>query len=410
MFQGNSFQSNAFQTTGMLQRHAIRQIISDLEYFPVVGIVGPRQVGKTTLAKIVQRQIKPESDSVYLDLELDADRRKLSDAETYLKYHQDKCVVIDEVQRMPELFPLLRALVDMERRPGRFILLGSASPEMIKGSSETLAGRIAYTELTPFSWPEASGRVTMHHHWFYGGFPQAMLAGKPAFAKRWLESFTKTFIERDLQELGHQISPQLVARMLEMIASLNGQLLNQSELATSLGVSQPTVSRYLDLLEGGFIIQRLQPYYINIGKRLVKQPKIYIRDSGILHYLLSIGSMEKLLGNAAIGASWEGYVIEQIRRISDGKAKIYFYKTHKGAESDVVVVTAQGRYCIEIKRATTIPRGFYEVIKDVEPDASYLIVPEGENYPTKNGINVMNCDTFLTKELPYMITGEPERP
>lgn len=410
MFQGNSFQSRAFQTTGMLQRYAIRQIISELEYFPVVGIFGPRQVGKTTLAKIVQRQIKPESDSVYLDLELDADHRKLSDAETYLKYHQDKCVVIDEVQRMPELFPLLRALVDIDRRPGRFILLGSASPEMIKGSSETLAGRIAYNELTPFSWPEASGRVTMHHHWFYGGFPQAMLAGKPAFAKRWLESFTKTFIERDLQELGHQISPQLVARMLEMIAGLNGQLLNQSELATSLGVSQPTVSRYLDLLEGGFIIQRLQPYYINIGKRLVKQPKIYVRDSGILHHLLSIGSMEKLLGNAAIGASWEGYVIEQIRRISDGKAKIYFYKTHKGAESDLIIVTAQGRYCVEIKRAATIARGFYEVIKDVEPDASYLVVPEGENYPTKHGINVMNCDAFLTKELPYMITGEPERP
>ena len=394
----------------MLQRHVTHQIISDLEYFPVVGIVGPRQAGKTTLAKMVVKQTKLQHESIYLDLELDADRRKLSDAETYLKYHQDKCVVIDEVQRMPELFPLLRALVDMERRPGRFILLGSASPEMIKGSSETLAGRIAYTELTPFSWSEASGTVTMSHHWMYGGFPQAMLAGKPAFANRWLESFTKTFIERDLQELGHQISAPLVARMLEMIASLNAQLLNQSDLATSLGVSQPTISRYLDLLEGGFIIQRLQPYYVNTKKRLVKQPKIYVRDSGILHHLLGIGSMEKLLGNAAIGASWESYVIEQIRRISDGKAKIYFYKTHKGAESDVVVVTAQGRYCIEIKRAATIPRGFYEVIKDVEPDASYLIVPEGENYPTRNGIHVMNCDTFLTKELPYMITGEPERP
>jgi predicted AAA+ superfamily ATPase len=389
----------------MLQRHVTHQIISDLEYFPVVGIVGPRQVGKTTLAKMVVKQTKAQHESIYLDLELDADRRKLSDAETYLKYHQDKCVVIDEVQRMPELFPLLRALVDMERRPGRFILLGSASPEMIKGSSETLAGRIAYTELTPFSWPEAAGTVTMNHHWMYGGFPQAMLAGKPAFAKRWLESFTKTFIERDLQELGHLISPQLVARMLEMVASLNGQLLNQSELATSLGVSQPTVSRYLDLLEGGFIIQRLQPYYVNTKKRLVKQPKIYIRDSGILHHLLSIGSMEKLLGNAAIGASWESYVVEQIRRISDGKAKIYFYKTHKGAESDLIIVTAQGRYCVEIKRAATIARGFYEVIKDVEPESSYVIVPEGESYPTKDNITVVNLDTFLKETLPMMIAG-----
>lgn len=394
----------------MLQRHVTHQIISDLEYFPVVGIVGPRQVGKTTLAKMVVKQTKSQHESIYLDLELDADRRKLSDAETYLKYHQDKCVVIDEVQRMPELFPLLRALVDMERRPGRFILLGSASPEMIKGSSETLAGRIAYTELTPFSWSEAAGTVKMNHHWMYGGFPQAMLAGKPAFATRWLESFTKTFIERDLQELGHQISPPLVARMLEMIASLHGTMLNQSDLGRSLGVSQPTISRYLDLLEGGFIIQRLQPYYINVGKRLVKQPRVYLRDSGILHHLLSIGSMEKLLGNSIIGASWEGYVVEQIRRVSDGKAKLYYYRTHKGAESDVVVVTAQGRYCVEIKRSAQIARGFHEVIKDVEPESSYVIVPEGESYPTKNKINVVNLDTFLTKELPYMITGEPERP
>lgn len=389
----------------MLQRHVTHQIISDLEYFPVVGIVGPRQVGKTTLAKMVVKQTKSQHESIYLDLELDADRRKLSDAETYLKYHQDKCVVIDEVQRMPELFPLLRALVDMERRPGRFILLGSASPEMIKGSSETLAGRIAYTELTPFSWPEASGTVTMSHHWMYGGFPQAMLAGKPAFANRWLESFIKTFIQRDLQELGHQISAPLVARMLEMIASLHGTMLNQSNLGRSLGVSQPTISRYLDLLEGGFIIQRLQPYYINVGKRLVKQPRVYLRDSGILHHLLSISSMEKLLGNSIIGASWEGYVVEQIRRVSDGKAKLYYYRTHKGAESDMILVTAQGRYCVEIKRSAQIARGFHEVIKDVEPESSYVIVPEGESYPTKDKINVVNLDTFLKEILPVMIAG-----
>ena len=389
----------------MLQRYVTHQIISDLEYFPVVGIVGPRQVGKTTLAKLVVKQTKSQHESIYLDLELDADRRKLSDAETYLKYHQDKCVVIDEVQRMPELFPLLRALVDMERRPGRFILLGSASPEMIKGSSETLAGRIAYTELTPFSWPEASGTVTMNHHWMYGGFPQAMLAGKPAFAERWLESFIKTFIQRDLQELGHQISAPLVARMLEMIASLHGTMLNQSNLGRSLGVSQPTISRYLDLLEGGFIIQRLQPYYINVGKRLVKQPRVYLRDSGILHHLLSIGAMEKLLGNSIIGASWEGYVVEQIRRVSDGKAKLYYYRTHKGAESDMILVTAQGRYCVEIKRSAQIARGFHEVIKDVEPESSYVIVPDGESYPTKDKINVVNLDTFLKETLPVMIAG-----
>jgi uncharacterized protein len=373
----------------MIVRHAQNQIVTDLDYFPVVGIVGPRQVGKTTLAKIVLKTIRPQLESVYLDLELHSDQRKLYDAESYLKLHQNKCVVIDEVQRMPELFPLLRALVDIERRPGRFILLGSASPEIIKDSSETLAGRIAYTELTPFSWPEACTTVTMHHHWLYGGFPQAMLASKASYSQRWLKSFTETFINRDLQEL----------------AGLHGQILNQSDLGRSLGVSQPTINRYLDLLEGGFIIQRLQPYYVNIKKRLVKLPKVYIRDSGILHHLLNIKTHEQLLGNAIVGASWEGYVLEQIRRVAGSEIKLYFYRTHKGAESDIVLVTRQGKFCIEIKRSASasISRGFYEVIKDVQSIQNFVIVPDGENYPTKENIFVTSLDRFLTELLPALL-------
>lgn len=386
----------------MLKRHLTKQILQDLEYFPVVGIVGPRQAGKTTLAKHIIAQLD-NTKSMYLDLELDADRRKLEDAETYLKYHQDKCVVIDEVQHMPGLFSLLRALIDMDRRPGRYILLGSASPEMIKGSSETLAGRIAYNELTPFSWLEAKGTASLHHHWLFGGFPQAMLAGKPAYAHRWLKSFTETFVQRDLQELGHQISPPLVTRMLEMIASLHGQILNQSDLSRALGVSAPTVSRYLDLLEGGFIITRLQPYFVNISKRLVKQPKLYFRDTGILHHLLGIRDMEQLLGHVAIGASWESYVLEQIRRCAGGEVKIYFYRTHKGAESDAIIVTPDGKkYCIEIKRSqsASISKGFFEVIKDVKPQQSFIISESGESYPTKNGIQMVNLEIFLTETLP----------
>lgn len=389
----------------MLKRHITKQILQDLEYFPVVGIVGPRQAGKTTLAKHIITQLD-DTKSIYLDLELDADRRKLEDAETYLKYHQDKCVVIDEVQRMPELFSLLRALIDMDRRPGRYILLGSASPEMIKGSSETLAGRIAYNELTPFSWLEAKGTVSLHHHWLFGGFPGAMLADKPAYAKRWLKSFTETFVQRDLQELGHQISPPLVSRMLEMIASLHGQILNQSDLSRALGVSAPTVNRYLDLLEGGFVITRLQPYFVNISKRLVKQPKIYLRDTGILHHLLGIRDMEQLLGHIAVGASWEGYVLEQIRRCSGGEIKIYFYRTHKGAESDAVIVTPDGKkYCIEIKRSqsASIPKGFFEVIKDVQPERSFVISETGESYPTKDGVQMINLDNFLAETLPEIM-------
>ncbi len=391
----------------MLKRHAIKQILQDLEYFPVVGIVGPRQAGKTTLAKHIIAQLD-DAKSIYLDLELDSDRRKLEDAETYLKYHQDKCVVIDEVQRMPELFALLRAMIDMDRRPARYILLGSASPQMIKGSSESLAGRIAYNELTPFSWLEAKGTVSLHHHWFFGGFPKGMLAGNPAHAQRWLKSFTETFVQRDLQELGHQISPPLVTRMLEMIASLHGQILNQSDLSRALGVSVPTVSRYLDLLEGGFIITRLQPYFVNISKRLVKQPKLYLRDTGILHHLLGIQDTEQLLGHVAVGASWEGYVLEQIRRCSGGQVKIYFYRTHKGAESDAILVAPNGkRYCVEIKRSqgAGISKGFFEVIKDVVSDQSFVITESGESYPTKEGVQMVNLETFLAETLPKILNN-----
>jgi uncharacterized protein len=389
----------------MLYRHAIKQILQDLEYFPVVGIVGPRQVGKTTLAKHIIGQ-RDDIKSIYLDLELSTDRRKLEDPEIYLKYHQDKCVVIDEVQRMPELFVLLRALIDKDRRPGRYILLGSAAPEVIKASSESLAGRIAYNELPPFSLLEAKVTVSLHHHWLFGGFPEAMLAGKPAHAHRWLKSFTETFVQRDLQELGHQISPPLVRRMLEMIASLHGQILNQSDLGRALGVSAPTVNRYLDLLEGGFIITRVQPYFINIAKRLVKQPKLYLRDTGILHYLLGIRAIEQLLGNVAVGASWEGYVLEQVRRCSGGEVKIYYYRTHKGAESDAIIVTPDGKkYCIEIKRSqsASISKGFFEVIKDVQPEQSFVISESGESYPTKDLVQMVNLETFLTETLPDII-------
>ena len=195
--------------------------------------------------------------------------------------------------------------------------------------------------------------------------------------------------------------------MLEMIASLHGQILNQTDLGRSLGISQPTVSRYLDLLEGGFIIQRLQPYFVNVKKRLVKLPKIYIRDSGILHHLLGIRTIEQLLGHAAVGASWEGYVLEQIRRVSGGESKIYFYRTHKGAESDVVLVTPQGKFCIEIKRSgsAAISRGFYEVITDVEAEKSFVIVPDGESYPAKENIEVVSLNTFLKEKLPALNAG-----
>ncbi len=296
----------------MINRNIQQQVLEDLTYFPIVGIIGPRQVGKTTLAKMLLKKLpKPY---IYLDLELDSDLQKLEDAETYLRLHLDKCIIIDEVQRLPRLFALLRAIVDLKREPARFIILGSASPRLLRETSETLAGRIAYSELSPFSLLEIKDRFEMRAHWLKGGFPDALLAPTSTLTWRWLDNFAKTFIERDLRELGHEVSPPILRRMLLMLSHLHGQLLNIAELSRALSISQPTVRRYLDLLEGGFIIHRLQPYFKNVGKRLVKAPKLYFRDSGLFHQLANIKNLDALYGHIMIGASWEGYVIEQIKR------------------------------------------------------------------------------------------------
>lgn len=384
----------------MLYRNITTQVLKDLEFFPIVAIIGPRQVGKTTLARYVQEKLK--LDAVFLDLELDSDNRRLEDAESFLQFHQDKCVIIDEVQRIPRLFPLLRALVDMKRRPARFILLGSASPDLIKNSSETLAGRIAYTELTPFSLLEIEGHGTMNDHWMRGGFPLSFLAPDAELSTRWLKNFIATFIQRDLQDLGHQVSQSIIKNLLHMLSVLHGNILNVSDLSRSLGISQPSVSRYLDLLEGAFVVQRLQPFFSSVPKRIVKAPKIYIRDSGILHCIASITSYDQLLGHPIVGASWEGYVIEQIRRVVGVDWKFYFYRTHKGAETDLILVNPQGKkVCIEIKFSTSLAlsRGFYETIKDVQPDRSFVIIPRGDSYPMAENIVVCNLTEFLKSHI-----------
>ena len=384
----------------MFDRFITKHILEDLEFFPIVGIVGSRQVGKTTLAKFIQKKLP--FDSLYLDLELNSDQRRLIDSETFLKFHQDKCIIIDEVQRMPELFPLLRALVDQDRRAGRFILLGSASPEMLSKSSETLAGRISYSELTPLSWLEVLSSFSREEHWLKGGFPESLLSKKNIHRKKWLQHFIETFIYRDLQELNHIVTPKLIENLLGMITSINGNVLNVSNLSRSLGVTQPTISRYLDLLEGGFIITRLQPYFANVSKRIIKAPKIYIRDSGILHNLANIDSYEQLLGHTIVGGSFEGYVIEQIKRSVTSDWKFYFYRTQKGAEADLVLVTPSGKkICIEIKlsNSPTMSRGFYQTIEDIQPDYSFVIIPDGEDYPKSHNIVVCNIKSFLTNKL-----------
>lgn len=379
-------------------RKVANQILDDLSFFPSIGIIGPRQVGKTTLAKKLQEHL--EVDCLYLDLELDSDRIRLEDAESYLKLHENKCIIIDEIQRMPQLFPLLRALIDQDRRPSRFILLGSASPELIRGTSESLAGRIAYTELSPLTLSEVHGEIRPEEHWLKGGYPEVLKATVNTHRQRWMKNYIQTYVFRDLRELGINISTELLQKLLEMLTTLHGNMLSMSGLARSLGVTSPTIARYIDVLEGSFLIRRLLPYSVNISKRLVKSPKFYFCDSGMFHYLSRIQTFENLLGHIFVGASWEGYVIEQvIRQVSD-EWQFFFYRTHAGAECDLFGISPQGkRICIEIKRSNspTVSKGFYESIKDLAADEIFVIIPSSESYTKNDGIRVMNLLDFLTE-------------
>ncbi len=385
----------------MIERNLTHSIARSLMYFPVVGIIGSRQVGKTTLAKKLIHQL-PHA-SIYLDLELDSDIARLENAQHYLQMHQDKCVIIDEIQLMPRLFPLLRALIDQNRVPARFLILGSASPALIKHSSETLAGRIAYHELTPLTLMEVESEgISQEKHWFRGGLPNALLSPADDLTVMWLGNFMKTLMHKHLQSTGHKINISILSRLYRITAHNQGQLLNMSAFAASLGVSQPTVNRYLDLLEGGFLIHRLLPYYINVGKRLVKAPKIYFRDTGILHYLSNIFNFEALTGHPLIGASWEGYVIEQIRHVAGETWQFYFYRTQAGAETDLVLVSPIGRtFCIEIKYAAkpALSKGFYQSVEDLKPDFQYLIVPMGNAYFINDQVKVCSLADFLKYEL-----------
>jgi predicted AAA+ superfamily ATPase len=388
----------------MIKREAEHIILENLAYFPVTGIIGPRQVGKTTLARsITAGRNKP---FIHLDLELDGDLQRLSEAEVFLRFHQDKLVVIDEIQRLPRLFPLLRALTDEHRVPGRFLILGSASPHIMRESSESLAGRIAYTVLTPIGLRELPDTIDMMRHWLRGGFPEPLLMDNPNLVWRWIDNFLNTFLERDLRLLGYEIAPEAMRRILQILTGFHGNLLNISDISRSLGVSVTTVNRYLDILEGSFLIRRLQPYYVNIGKRLVKSPKFYFRDSGIFHLLAGIASEEQLLGHRYFGASWEGYAVEQICRATPERWDFFFYRTHAGAEADLVLRSPQGNlYVIEIKwsLAHKISRGFTESSQDLGAHQKFVLIAEGDAFPRADGTMVYNLETFLREVLPDLV-------
>lgn len=365
----------------MLKNRLLTKVVlQSLNQFPVVGLMGCRQVGKTTLAKMLQGKL--ERPTVYLDLELPSDQDKLLEPEIYLLSHKDKTIIIDEIQRMPELFPVLRALVDKDRRPGRFLILGSASPEMIRRSSETLAGRIVYHELTGFLLPEVDYDV--QKLWLRGGLPESFLADTDEASFLWREAFVRTYLERDIPKLGLRVSSVSLRRVWMFLAHLHGRLWNASQVANSLGVSPPTARHYLDILEETFVVRQLPPFHPNIKKRLIKSPKIYLRDSGLLHCLLRIKDLEDLYGHPTLGPSWEGFIIEQIAGILPEGTPMYFYRTAAGAEIDLVVLDSKNHpLAVEVKYSLS-PRpqkGFWSGLEDLKCKKAFVVYPGNEFYP-----------------------------
>jgi len=385
----------------MVKRILEKRLRQLMRQFPAVCVLGPRQVGKTTLVKqLALTQKKPVH---YLDLERPTDRLKLQDPESYLAQHSEKCVIIDEVQFMPALFEVLRPLIDDNRVAGRFLLTGSASPELIKGVSESLAGRIAYLELSPLTLLELGSKPMIEKHWLRGGFPSSYLAKRADGAKQWLDFFIKSYLERDLNLIYNiNFTRSTMQKMWTMIAHFHGNILQAENFARSLGVTGPTAARYFDFLEGAFIIHRLPAYAHNSKKRLIKSPKLYLRDAGVLHRLLHVNDVEELKSNVIVGNSWEGYVIEQIYNSKPEHLRMYYYRTHDGAETDVVLEKGNKiMACIEIKfsNAPVLSKGFYNSLQDLKCTAGFVITPSSENYVNGQGVRICSLFDFLKKYL-----------
>jgi len=360
----------------------------NLKDFPVVAILGPRQCGKSTLAK---RIITGRKKSVYLDLELDSDIRKIDDPELFLSQHEDKLVCIDEIQRMPDLFKALRGIIDQKRRNGRFLILGSASRDLIRQSSETLAGRICYMELTPFLYSEISntGKADLMKLWTRGGFPESLLSRSNQSSTTWRENFIRTYLERDIPQLGLNISAKTLKRLWTMLAHSHGQVLNSSRLGESIGVSHTTIRSYLDILSETFMLRLMQPYHGNVKKRIIKSSKVYLRDSGLLHALLRIENKNDLFGHPVFGSSWEGFALENILSAYPGYNP-FFYRTSSGIEIDLVLERGTKRIAFECKasKSPSLSKGFYQALKDLSIKHAYIISPVDEEYPLKKNITV----------------------
>lgn len=354
-----------------------------IHFFPATAILGPRQCGKSTLIK---EFLKRSETSIYLDLQLESDRQKLSNPEQYFSYNESKQICLDEIQRIPEIFSTLRSVIDKNRQPGRFIILGSASRELIKQSSESLAGRIGYLELSPFIFPEIHEYKSINDFWIQGGFPDSFLASLK-LSGTWRDNFIRTFLERDIPQIGFSIPADTIGRLWRMLAHNHGQILNLSNLGRSLGVSHTTVRNYIDLLNQTFMTRELQPLESNLGKRLVKSSKLYIRDSGILHRLLNIADFNELVSHPVFGFSWEGFVIDNICTYLN-EYEAFFYKTAQGAELDLVLVKGNKKIAFELKvsDAPKPTKGFWNAIEDVKPEITFVVSPLADKYPVSKKV------------------------
>lgn len=373
----------------MIDRRIQNELSEQLAQFPAVALLGPRQVGKTTLAL----EISESRPSIYLDLESDTDRNKLSDPELYLSRHQDKLVIFDEVHRMPGLFSQLRGLIDKARRQGNtnglYLLLGSASLDLLQQSSESLAGRIAYIELNPV---DSSEFKNLDQLWVRGGFPDSLLASNDAQSMTWRKNFIRSYLERDIPQFGPRIPAETLRRFWTMLAHVQGGILNSASLARGLDMDNKTIKRYLDLLVDLLLLRRLPAWHGNTSKRLIKSPKIIIRDSGLVHALLSILDLEALLSHPIQGASWEAFVIDNYLSILPNDVQASYYRSSGGAEVDLVLeFPGSETWAIEIKRSLKpkVSKGFHSACDDLKPHRKILIYPGLDNYPIGHGIEVI---------------------
>ena len=380
---------------GYLSRNLEQKLAKQLNFFPVLAVLGPRQCGKSTLLKHIQSNF-PEI--LYLDLEKPSDLRSLTEAELFFESNKDRLICLDEIQRVPELFPVLRSIVDQNERPGQFIVLGSAAPDLLKQSSESLAGRISYLELTPFLLDEVQNQdgFDFNSYWLRGGFPKSYLAPDDELSLDWRLNFIQTFLERDIQSLGFSIPSQRIHRLWMMLSHYHGGVLNRSKIADSLGVSSNTVQSYIDILEQTFMVRLLRPYEGNFKKRLVKSPKIYLRDSGLLHALLGLDDFNDVLGHAQLGASYEGLCIENILSFMPNW-NASFYRTKAGAEIDLVLEKGQKRIGFEFKasKSPKPSRGFWQAIEDLSIDQSYVVAPVDGPYLLKKDTKVLSLSMLI---------------